>query len=584
MVMADSIESADLVVIGAGWYGLSSAKTYIQIHPTHKIIILEASPSIGGVWCTSRLYPLLKSNNMVGTYENPDFPMDEATWGIKPGSHIPGPVVHDYLTAFAKKFGMLERTRFNCRVESVERGRDGWLLTKKLIVATGMTSQPSLPDFEGQEDFGQPLFHSRDFVKHQETLQTVKRVTILGGTKSAWDPVYAYATNGVHVDWVIRESGHGPCWMSPPYVTPLKKWLEKLVHTRLLTWMSPCIWGAADGYGTIRSYLHGTAIGRVVVNTFWSILNSDVAGLMKYDQHPETAKLKPWMEPFWTGNGLSIMNYPTDFLELVRSGKVKVHVADIVRLEEGKVVLSSGDVIETDAMLCATGWTHASPVKFIPSTLEAEIGLPVLPSSQLPRMKAESDFLTTRADEEILSKFPRLKNQPPGNMKFKPIPSAEKLIRNEKLSPIDLYRFMVPATEEMVARRDIAFAGHFLTLTTTIAAQIQGLWIAAYFDGKIDPFASSSPSSTSNTKFDIADLAYQTRLHNRFGKWRYPHGWAGQIPDFVFDGLPYVDLLLGDLGLVCRRKGGGWREMTEPYGPEDYVGVVDEWIEKNGPK
>ncbi|KAG4443883.1 hypothetical protein IFR05_000649 [Cadophora sp. M221] len=534
---------------------------------------------------------------MVGTYENPDFPMDEATWGVKPGSHIPGPVVHGYLTAFAEKFGVLERTRFNCRVESVERaekegwklttiteGKEGYLLAKKLIVATGMTSQPFLPDFEGQEDFGRPLFHSRDFLENQDTLETVKRITVLGGTKSAWDPVYAYATKGVHVDWVIRESGHGPCWMSPPYVTPFKKWLEKLVHTRLLTWMSPCIWGAADGYGTVRSYLHGTAIGRFVVNTFWSILGSDVASLMKYDQHPETAKLKPWMEPLWTGNGLSIMNYPTDFLELVRSGKVKVHIADVTRLENGKVILSSGDVIETDAMLCATGWTHASPVKFIPSTLEAELGLPVLPSSQLPRMKAESDFLTTRADEEILSKFPRLKNQPPGNKKFKPLPSTKGLVRNEKLSPIDLYRFMVPATEDMVARRDIAFAGHFMTLTTAIAAQIQGLWITAYFDGKIDPFSSSSFPSLDDTKPDITDLAYQTRLHNRFGKWRYPHGWAGQIPDFVFDGLPYIDLLLGDLGLLCRRKGGGWREITEPYGPEDYISVVEEWIEKEGGK
>lgn len=25
------------------------------------------------------------------------------------------------------------------------------------------------------------------------------------------------------------ESGHGPAWTAPPYVTPLKKWLEKLV-------------------------------------------------------------------------------------------------------------------------------------------------------------------------------------------------------------------------------------------------------------------------------------------------------------------------------------------------------------------
>jgi hypothetical protein len=61
--------------------------------------------------------------------------------------------------------------------------------------------------------------------------------------------MYAYASKGVKVDWVIRgkvvdnvrfmlaslicvfpESGHGAAWMAPPYVTPLKKWLEKLVR------------------------------------------------------------------------------------------------------------------------------------------------------------------------------------------------------------------------------------------------------------------------------------------------------------------------------------------------------------------
>lgn len=45
-------------------------------------------------------------------------------------------------------------------------------------------------------------------------------------------------------------------------------------------------------------------------------------------------------------------------------------------------------------------------------------------------------------------------------------------------------------------------------------------------------------------------------LYARFGKWRYPAGHGEQFPDFVFDALPYVDLLVGDLGLSVHRKGG----------------------------
>ncbi|PBP28502.1 flavin-binding monooxygenase-like protein [Diplocarpon rosae] len=579
--MKGSIETADLVVVGAGWFGLAAAKTHLQVHPSSKMIVLEAESSVGGVWGNGRLYPTLKSNNMVGTYENPDFPMDEATWGVKPGQHIPAIVMHEYLTAFAKKFGVWERTRFNCRVESIEHGeKEGWkltvggggegmIVTKKLVLATGMTSHAFLPTFKGHDKFERPLFHIAEFFKHQETLETLKNVTVLGGTKSAWDAVYAYATHGVHVDWIIRESGHGTCWISPPYVTPFKKWLEKLIHTRLLTWMSPCIWGAADGYGTIRSCLHGTAIGRFFVDRFWAVLGADIVDLMKYDAHPETAKLKPWMEPFWTGNGLGILNYPTPFFDLLESGQAKVHITDIDRLEKGRVFLSSGESIETDAMLCATGWKHSSPMEFIPSSLEAELGLPTLRGSNIPRIQAESNFLTAKADDEILSMYPRLKTQPKGNPKLKPLPSSEDdAVRNEELTAMDLYRFMVPANPKFFAHRDIAFVGHLLTISTAIIAQIQGLWVTAYFDGKIMPSG------------DGTDLRYQARLHNRFGKWRYPHGWGGQIPDFVFDSVPYIDLLLKDLGLQNRRKGGWFEEITRPYGPEDYRGIVREWIAK----
>ncbi|OWP00176.1 hypothetical protein B2J93_5746 [Marssonina coronariae] len=579
--MAGVIETADLVVVGAGWFGLAAAKTYLQVHPDSNMILLEAECSVGGVWSKGRLDPTLKSNNMVGTYENPDFPMDETVWGVKPGQHIPARVIHDYLTAFAERFGVLKRTRFNSRVESIERGeKGGWRLTtrsggggviatKRLILATGMTSQAFLPKFKGHDKFERPLFHSADFLKHRETLDTSKGVAVLGGNKSAWDAVYAYAMQGIHVDWIIRESGHGSCWISPPYVTPFKRWLEKLIHTRPLTWMSPCIWGAADGHGTIRSWLHGTAIGRFFVDRFWAILGADIVHLMQYDAHPETAKLKPWMEPFWTGNGLGILNYPTPFFDLVKSGKAKVHIADIDRLEKGRIILCNGKSIETDAMLCATGWKHASPIEFIPSSLEAELGLPTLRRSNIPRMQAESEFLTAKADDEILSMYPRLRKQPQGNPKLKLLPPTEDdAVRNEELTSLDLYRFMVPTHPKFLADQDIAFVGHLLTVSTAIVAQIQGLWVTAYFDGKVVPSG------------DRADLQYQARLHNRFGKWRYPHGWGGQIPDFVFDGLPYVDLLLRDLGVQNRRKGGWFREISSPYGPEDYRGVVGEWIAK----
>jgi cation diffusion facilitator CzcD-associated flavoprotein CzcO len=99
---------------------LAGAKTYIEVNPSAKVLVLEAGASIGGVWAEHRLYPDLKSNNILGTYEYSDLPMDD-TFGVKPGEHIPGDVVHKYLRRYAEKFDVYRRIRLQSKVETVEK-------------------------------------------------------------------------------------------------------------------------------------------------------------------------------------------------------------------------------------------------------------------------------------------------------------------------------------------------------------------------------------------------------------------------------------------------------------------------------
>lgn len=526
---------------------------------------------------------------MLGTYEYPDFPMRPETFGIRPGQHIPGEVVHDYLTQYAEKFGIIEHIRYNNKVEVAEhQDSGGWILTinskdgsgtsgatkvvaRKLVVATGLTSEPFLPHIDGQESFKAPIFHSKDLQQYADVVDnSAKRVTVFGATKSGWDAVYAYAIKGVKVDWVIRQSGHGPAWMAPPYVTPLKKWLEKLVNTRLLTWFSPCIWAAAGGYSGIRWFWHETIIGRAITDTFWSILGNDVMTLNKYDAHSETAKLKPWTLPMFTGTSFSIMNYDTDFFELLRNGTVKVHITDIVSLSHKTVHLSSGLKLQSDLLCCATGWKSLPPMDFLPKGIDVELGIPHLPSAR------DRNDLVDRADEEILRRFPRLKNQPTHNKRFVPlldnkgISTTDKINPSTNITPYRMYRFMVPPTAALLKYRDIAFAGMLMNFSTTTMAHLQALWINAYFRDEV-----SFPDWTSSESLE--ELQYQTVLHSRFGKWRYPGGRGAQQPDFVFDAVPYLDLIAADLGLQVHRKKGLLAEVLEPYGPEDYSNVVTEW-------
>ncbi|KAH6877192.1 putative dimethylaniline monooxygenase [Thelonectria olida] len=549
-------DSPDLVVIGAGWYGLAAAKTYIELHPGENVLVIEAEGSCGGTWSKDRLYPGLKSNNLRGSYEYPDLPMSEDVYGVKPGQHIPAAVLHRYLTDFSKKFGVFERTRFNTKVDAIEATESGgWnihvsptsggasetVTAKKLIVATGLTSQPNMPKYTGEETFTPTLIHAKDFCKHSSAVGTCKKAVVVGAGKSAFDCAYIFATDGdAQVDLIIRPTGQGPVWLCPPYVTPMKKMMEELLNTRALTFFSPCPWGGEDGFGMLRGMLHGTAVGRLVVDNFWNLLSNGVIDDHGYNEHPELFKLKPWQNAFWTGSGVGIHNYPTNFFDLVKEGKIRVHIADIDRLDVDKVHLTDGTEITSDFVICATGWKKESSIKFLNF------------NARLAKSDTEREQLSAQADKEVRDMFPSLKAQP--------VLRAQQ--KNEE--PLRNYRFIVPA--DAYFNRNIAFAGMVSTVSTSMFATAQALWISAFFDGRLK----RAPK-------DASEVTKEVMLHTQFGKWRYPCGYGASLPDFAFDSLPYIDLLLNDLGLKTQRKASAMEELTAPYKPWDYKGLSEEW-------
>ncbi|KAM0547581.1 hypothetical protein ACHAPJ_010325 [Fusarium lateritium] len=552
-------KSYDIVVVGAGWFGLAAAKAIRQIDPSARLAVLESAESCGGTWSKNRLYPGLKSNNMKGTYEFPDFPMAEETYGVKANSHIPGTVLHRYLTDFSKHFDFHDRIQFNTSVDLVERTSDaGWRLsvqspegsriinTAKLVLATGLTSSPNMPSYKNAEDFGNPLFHAKDFCKEAPNLN-VKKAIVVGGAKSAFDVAYALVQDGATVDLLVRPTGNGPVWIAPPFVTPFKKRMDQLLNIRWMTWFSPCPWGYADDFPRVRNFLHGTTVGRFIVSNFWKALSGDVVSANGYDSHPELKKLKPWHSAFWIGSGLSILNYDSPLFDLVKEGKIRVHIDDIDHLEPGRAVLTSGNELDTDAIICSTGWKKESPIKF--SGLgEEKLGLPY-------SVEKKRD-LSQAADAKVLSLYPSLKNQPQLNIQ-----------KPKEADPLRYYRFMIPST--MINSRDLAFAGMISTVSTATCATIQGHWIAAFLGGKIDHIPTSEE--------EIHD---EIMLHTQWGKWRYPCGYGADLPDLVFEGLPYCNMLMKDLGLKTHRKSSKFQELTSPYLPADFSGLVEEWKNK----
>ncbi|KAL5332653.1 hypothetical protein BJX70DRAFT_407176 [Aspergillus crustosus] len=584
-------EITDLVIVGAGWHGLAAAKTALALDPNVNLLVLDSSATVGGVWAEERLYEGLRTNNQLGSYEYSDFPMVAAVPGlVKPGEHIPGRAVHAYLKAYVEHLDIGDKVRLNCMVESVEyinadgrekewvirctttmveRGREESIQvirTRKLILATGLTSQPRIPTFIDQDSFGAPLFHVKEFALYQDALfkeadetnnqdHNQAPIAVLGGSKSAWDAVYACASNGQRVNWIIRASGTGPAWMSPAAVfSPFRLLLESLPLVRALGWFSPCIWVSSP----IRRFLHGTWLGRIFVRLFWAALEWDMLRVNRYSGHEETAKLRPWVKPIWAATAVGILNFPTDFFALIRRGLVKVHIADVERLEHHMVVLSNGDRLASKALLMCTGWKASPGIRFLPEAMERTMGLPWAPDS------LDQD-LVKQTRKDIYSGLPML-NTFPEDRSYHAKDSEGQDANETVLHPFRLARFMVPPG--LWDDHSIAFLGAVTTFNTTLVAEVQALWALVYLThgGELKLYNQ-----------DHESIVRETALHTEFCALRSPADHGARNADFVFEVLPYFDLLLRDLELRTARKGSWWRDLFEPHQPRDYGGLVEEW-------
>jgi cation diffusion facilitator CzcD-associated flavoprotein CzcO len=380
--------SYDLILIGAGSSGLGAAKVFLQCQPHLKFIIIDTNSSIGGVWAEENTYPSLKTNNLRGTIDFSDFPMGDE-FGVKTGEHVPGLIMHKYLTAYAQKWNMMEHFMLGTEVKVIEKAdginETGWTLTterrgrsdsgsstnsgteasgssilqledkedgeqgnmhqhtspttilhtKKLIIATGIASQPHVPQFLGSHHFDAPIIHSSRFGRQQGRIlnEKIKAIAVLGGGKSAYDAVHLAASQGVKVEWIIRRSGKGPTWIMPPYtnIGPFKVWRETFLTRRILGLFSPSVNNNAGGFGWLKKLVHGTKFGNAFARKFWQGMHDATLVECGYAKHPTTKLLEPEAGSFWYGATAGILTYSDDFYSHVHDGTVRVHREDIAQ-------------------------------------------------------------------------------------------------------------------------------------------------------------------------------------------------------------------------------------------------------------
>lgn len=577
------------------------AKTYLEVHPHSSILILDYAEHLGGTWARERLYPGLKTNNIVGSYEFSDFPLVPQKYGIKPGQHIPGHVVYSYLCDFCDSFGLTSRIRLGSKVESVSllpdgewevafsrpfsrkraddrppRIQTGTLIASRLVLATGLTSEPYMPLLPGRESFEGPIFHAKDFKTRAEELAGVQTVVVIGGNKSAWDVCYSSVTRfGAKAHMIMRRSGGGPSWCWPARMEGHIRSISAASATRLFTWLDPNPYGSTAW--PIRLLVNRTWLGRKLSGLFWRYLDGKVTELNAYGQSEATESLRPWSSTFWMGNSLSVHNYETSWFDLARSGQISTHVAEVTSLSGRTVHLSDGTSIEADAVICCTGWHSRPSLKFYPNDIADRLGFPG---------SHPGDVLQeTQARSEILRAAPALRTKPTRRLPNTLKPEQQKHSKLSKAepasSPYRLYRFSIPSNPDFIRMKNLAVAGAHITLHTAILAQAQALWITAFFDDRIPHLAEGA----GGTPPDMTSILRDTYRHTEYQRIRRPRetgGMGDRCPDLVFDSIPFVDVLLSDMEMRCLRKSSWYREVLEPYRLFDYRGLVQEWLAKAG--
>ena len=171
---------------------------------------------------------------------------------------------------FAFKVQNIEKIDHVWRVSGARSGGETETISAtRLVVATGHTSNPTMPNLPNREDFQGQILHQKGFGKASTTILAspfYQDITILGGGKSAADMVYDYVKAGKKVSWIIRKTGEGPAAFAGAAGKGPYRNGPEIAATRMISALSPSCF-APDTWWT--RMIHGSAYGRRTIAKLW---------------------------------------------------------------------------------------------------------------------------------------------------------------------------------------------------------------------------------------------------------------------------------------------------------------------------
>lgn len=344
-----SQETVDVLIIGAGISGIGAARHLGKACPSLAYTIIEARDDLGGTWDLFT-YPGIRSDSDLFT-----FGYDFKPWKEKKAI-ADGPSIKAYIRETAEENNITQHIRFQQKVTGTNwnsasqrwevtlvhqrSGETQVIFSRWIFNASGYYRydkgyNPPLPDeatFQGQIVHPQHWPNDLDYAD--------KKVVVIGSGASAVTLVPALAERASHVTMLQR---------TPSYVLPVP--LEDPIANFCRRWASE-----DTAFSLARRF---NIAKQRWVYAFCQRFPNRARKLIRYlnkkllpESYPVDVHFNPPYDP-WEQRLCAVPG--ADLFKTISSGKASVVTDQIDRITSSGIILRSGEHIETDIIVKATG-------------------------------------------------------------------------------------------------------------------------------------------------------------------------------------------------------------------------------------
>ncbi|GGO00091.1 flavin-containing monooxygenase [Nocardia rhizosphaerihabitans] len=367
---ATTFEHVDVLVVGAGISGISTAYHLKHQQPGRTFAIVEARNSLGGTWDLFR-YPGLRSDSDLQTFG----------FGFKPwrgdNAIADAHEIVDYLQETLEENDLARHLHLGHKVSKADfsSADQRWLVTleracdgAQFDVTAGMLfsaagyydyDQGYSPQFVGREDFGGQIIHPQHWPDDLD--YSGKNVVVIGSGATAVTIVPNIAAAAGHVTMLQR---------SPSYVLPIPR-QDPIANTLRRLLPEKIAYSLTRGINIRKANLLYKGSQRFPKQMRALVRKVNTAAL------PEGYDVDTHFSPAYNPWDQRMCMVPDgDLFKAISDGRASVATDEIVRFTKSGILLESGEELAADIVVTATGLNMVPFGKIALAVDGAQIELP----------------------------------------------------------------------------------------------------------------------------------------------------------------------------------------------------------------